>query len=550
MLTNDRSDFLEATNSADSALPGQMPESARLIEEGAASGPSVPIPESSPRLDEVCTCLRPVLTWTNSVGGISPLEYTVQLDTTPRFESEDLVEMNSIPGEVYTTSVKLEKPLRDNTRWFWRVKAVDSSGSESAWSTECGGITARFFVCTAMGEKLEHVRVPVREVTASSGYNKDGVLDYDDDNMTFWEGAANQTSHWVRFDLGEEKTVSRIFLTCGRAGWKTRSTEPVDWTSKSNFDGRLSCFVWQQSGDGEFWTDITETGRSNSDSFREIFDFNKPVTARYIRLLIKTWHGRSPRVYSVMLYAGGQPPVSEAPAGNYVLVISNNIGFTTEPGTIKTRFGNMARGLEGHVAPPWDLDVLEMPAHAFSVEALAKMSNKPLAIFLTGSPNNYCQIPLFEINGEFELIRTTDIPMWGACCGMQFMAMAYGSTYVRAAGRAYMTNETKDIIVNDIPPVYIQKNDPIFAGMNNPFYGPEFHTWMVQVVPEGWEVLATSRDTNGFICNEMIKATGRTAYGSQFHPEMAKPFSCSKALLMNFLAMAVDRAKKEGTWIG
>jgi hypothetical protein len=42
----------------------------------------------------------------------------------------------------------------------------------------------------------------------------------------------------------------------------------------------------------------------------------------------------------------------------------------------------------------------------------------------------------------------------------------------------------------------------------------------------------------------MIKAIGRPVYGSQFHPEIAKPFSCSKAVLMNFLAMAVERSKR------
>jgi anthranilate/para-aminobenzoate synthase component II len=104
----------------------------------------------------------------------------------------------------------------------------------------------------------------------------------------------------------------------------------------------------------------------------------------------------------------------------------------------------------------------------------------------------------------------------------------------------------RDILEHDIPPIDIQKSDRIFAGLNNPFYGPEFHSWMVDVVEDGWEVLATSRDSKGVICNEMMKAIGRPVYGSQFHPEIAKPFSCSKAILMNFLAMAIERAKRQG----
>ena len=334
------------------------------------------------------------------------------------------------------------------------------------------------------------------------------------------------------------------------AGWKVYLPKSVDWSSRLNLDGRLAAFVWQYGDDGKTWTDIPETERRDSDSFREIFELDKkPVTARYLRLYIKAWHGRSPRIYDVILYMRGQPPVPEVPKGNYVLVISNVLGFKPEPGTVKTDFGKMVRGLGGHVAPPWDLKVVELPAHAFSLDVLSQMKPKPLAIFLTGSPNRFCQVPHFEFSGQFELTKTTDIPTWGSCASVQLMAMAYDDTFARHTGRSYTTNTVKDIVERDFPPIYIQKEDPIFAGLNNPFYGPEFHTWTVHIVPEGWEVLATSRDSKGLICNEMIKAIGRPVYGSQFHPEIAKPFSCAKGILMNFLAMAVERAKNQGTWI-
>jgi GMP synthase-like glutamine amidotransferase len=509
-----------------------------------------PTPEKSPRLDEVCTSLRPVLAWVNSEGGVPPRSYVLQVDTSPSFKSPDLIEMNGIPEEVYVTVSKLPNSLKDNTRWFWRVKAVDSADKESAWSTECGGVTARFFVNTSMEKKLEYVRIPIRDVTSSCGFGTEYILDYDDENETYWEGAPNQPSHWVQFDLGEPKPVSRIFLVSGMAGWKHRLPTSVDWSSRSNLDGRLAALVWQYSQDGKTWIDIPETQRKNSDAFREIFDLDKkPVTARYFRLYIKAWHGRSPRIYDVILYMQGQPPVPKVPKGNYVLVIRPVVGFKPEAGTVKTDFGKMIRGLGGHVAPPWDLKVLELPAHAFSVDVLNQMDPRPVAIFLTGSPNWFCQVPHFEFSGQFDLTRTTDIPTYGACASHQLMMMAYEHTYARHTGRSYTTSEVKDIVEHDIPPIYIQKNDPIFAGLNNPFYGPEFHYWTVHIVEEGWEVLATSRDSKGLICNEMIKAIGRPVYGSQFHPEIAKPFSCSKGILMNFLAMAVERAKSLGIWL-
>jgi anthranilate/para-aminobenzoate synthase component II len=517
----------------------------------AAPALTAPTLEVTPRLDEIATNLRPVLAWDNSEGGIPPRRYVLQVDSSPTFKTANLTEMSGIPEGVYNTTTRLQSPLSDNTQWFWRVKAVDSAGQESPWSTECGGVTARFFVNTSAEKRFEYLRIPIRNVTTSSGHGTQFILDYDDDNATYWEGAAGQSGHWVLFDLGEPRPVSRIFLASGMAGWKARLPKSVEWSSRSNLDGRLAGFVWQHSDDGKTWTDIPETERRNSDSYREIFQLDrKPVTARYFRLCIKAWHGQSPRIYDVMMYLSGQPPVPQVPKGNYVLVIRNVVGFRAEAGIVKTDFGKMVRGLEGHVAPPWDLQVLELPAYTFSPEILKQVNPKPVAIFLSGSGNKYCQLPCFEFSGEFELTRTTNIPTYGSCAGVQLMAMAYGHTFAVPTGRSYTTDTVKDVVEHDIPPITIQKNDPIFAGLNNPFYGPEYHTWTVHIVEEGWEVVATSRDSKGLVCIEMIKAVGRPVYGSQFHPEMARPFSCSKAILMNFLGMAVERAKKQGTWIG
>jgi len=516
---------------------------------GFSASPALtaPTPADALRLDEIASGLRPVLAWENSDGGRPPRTYVLQVDTSPSFNTGNLMEMSGIPEEVYVTAQRLRKSLKDNTRWFWRAKAVDSAGAESPWSTECGGVTARFTVNTPMERRLDHVRVPIMDVTASFGYGTKYIVDYDDKNETYWEGAANQSSHWVRFDLGTPQPIHRIFLVSGTAGWKAELPKSVEWLSRSNLSGRLAAFVWQYSDNGRTWTDIPGTERENSDSFREIFELDeKPVTARFFRLYIKAWHGRSPRLYDVMFYAHGRPAIPEVPKKNYALVISNVLGFSPEPGIVKTEFGQMIKGVGGHVAPPWDLDVLELPAHDFSIDVLNGMNPKPIAIFLTGSPNRFCQIPHFEFAGEFELIKTTGIPTYGACAGLQLMAMAYDRTFARPTGRSYRTNEVRDILEHDIPSIDIQKNDPIFAGLNNPFYGPEFHSWMVHVVEDGWEVLATSRDSKGFICNEMIKAIGRPVYGSQFHPEIAKPFSSSKAILMNFLAMAVERARRQG----
>ena len=514
----------------------------------AQSAPSAPSLEDSPRLDEIATDLRPLLVWDNSDGGTCPRTYILQLDTSPSFATANLVRMSGIPEGIYVTAARLEAPLRDNTRWYWRVKAVDASGNESPWSTELGGVTARFFLDTSAEQTFEYLRLPIRKVTASSGRGVEYILDYDDDNATYWEGAAGERSHWVLFDLGEPQPVSRIFLVSGMAGWKTRLPGSAAWPDRANLDGRLAALVWQSSDDAKTWTDIRETERKDSDSFREIFQL-RSVTARYFRLFIRAWHGPRPRIYDVMIYRRGRPPVPRVPRRNYVLVIRNTVGFRSRADAVQTDFGKVMRGLEGRVAPPWDLEVVELPAHDLSPEILDHLDPKPVAIFLSGSGNRFCQLPFFEFSGEFQLVRSTRIPTYGACAGAQLMAMAYGHTFAAPAGRSYETGSIEDILYSDIPSIDITTNDPIFAGLNNPFYAPQSHSWSVRIVPPGWEVLATSRDSRGFVCNEMLKAAGRPVYGSQFHPEMAKPFSGAKAVLMNFLALAVERARRQGTWI-
>ncbi|MBU5626827.1 discoidin domain-containing protein [Oscillibacter sp. MSJ-2] len=510
---------------------------------------TAPMPESSPRLDEVCTDARPLLTWRNSDGGIPPRKYILQMDTDESFCTTDFFQVEGIPEDVYISAARVEKELKDKTQWFWRVKAVDSMGVESDWSTEYGGITARFFIDTAEKDSFEYLRLPISDITTSFGYGKENILDRNDKSETYWEGAAGQSSHWIRFDLGEPKLLSRIFMTSGAAGWRACLASGSDWANPSNLDGRLAEYIWQYSNDDKTWTDIAETERRGANSFRAVIDLEKDISARYVRLCIRAWHGRSPKIYDILLYSRAQPAVPEVPHGNYVLVISNIFSFVPEKGIVKTDFGKMIKGTDGHIAPPWDLDVLELPAHMFSLKMFEQIKHKPLAIFLSGSPNVFCQLPLFEFNGEYELIRTTNIPVWGSCAGIQMMGMAYGSTAARDTGRSYRTNELQDIIEQDIPPISIQKEDPIWKGMSTPFYGTELHSWMVSLIPEGWEILATSKDSKGFVCNEMIRATGRLMYGSQFHPEIAKPFNCAKELMISFLSMAVNIAKNQGTWI-
>jgi anthranilate/para-aminobenzoate synthase component II len=81
--------------------------------------------------------------------------------------------------------------------------------------------------------------------------------------------------------------------------------------------------------------------------------------------------------------------------------------------------------------------------------------------------------------------------------------------------------------------------------MTNPFFGAQYHSWSIDVMPAGFEVLATSKDSQGTECIEVIKAKDRLIYGTQFHPEKPYPWSLGKMILINFLRMALNEYNKK-----
>ncbi|MDD5085747.1 MAG: glutamine amidotransferase, partial [Candidatus Omnitrophica bacterium] len=82
------------------------------------------------------------------------------------------------------------------------------------------------------------------------------------------------------------------------------------------------------------------------------------------------------------------------------------------------------------------------------------------------------------------------------------------------------------------------KDDPIFEGMKDPFTAVEIHGWAVAVVPEGFELIAESSYA------QAIKNTSRMIYGEQFHGEIKAPYNEGTPYIVNFLKMALERARK------
>ena len=227
--------------------------------------------------------------------------------------------------------------------------------------------------------------------------------------FSFWEGMENQESYWIEFDLGKPVKISRIWLLVGKAGWKPRVQSGFTFVNQhSDLNGRLSDYEWQYSNDGQKWMTILQTKTSGANGFKGEFVLdNHPVTARYFRLFIKGWIGNAPRVHEVTFYTAGQPSIPQVPDTDYVLVICNRRSDTKN-----TRFRDVVLGLNGHVALPWDLKVVEVSAYNISLEVLKKLKNKPVAIFLTGLIAGVKCCPSLNLTGNMKLLEHRIFQFW------------------------------------------------------------------------------------------------------------------------------------------
>ena len=163
-----------------------------------------------------------------------------------------------------------------------------------------------------------------------------------------------------------------------------------------------------------------------------------------------------------------------------------------------------------------------------------KLSRKPAAIVLSGNNADYPNLPMFEHNGEFEIIRQSDIPMLGICAGHQFLAMAYGYTRARSMGWSDISAMEP---VRKMTRVKILKDDPIFEGIEDNFIAPEIHGWAVVEPAEEFEIIAKS----SYIQSQ--KSTKRLIYGIQFHSEIHEQYNHGRKVIENFLKLALKHKK-------
>ena len=463
---------------------------------------------NNPSYDVIVDERNPLLSFFNAQGGDKYKVYEIQLDTNDKFTSTNLIHYKHVEKtSEFITEKKVDNAhtLKDKTRYYWRVRAIGESGAKSDWAI------SRFYVDSEASTNFSNLaRAPIKNIEVSDGYNAKNIIDWDDPGLiSFWQSPPpGEDEQWIKFDLGKPATISRIWIL----------SNPTDK------DGWLRDFVLQSSSDAKVWKNINDTDIKNNDTFRNIIDF-KPKTARYFRILVTKYIGYAAQINEIILFTPEKIPTIKIPKNDYILVIGNeHNGFT---------FTNLAKHIENL---EMKLEVVCVPYYCISWEMIEQLPNKPVAIVLSGNNADYPNLPMFEYNGEFEIIRKSNIPILGICAGHQFLAMAYGYTKARSMGYADISAIKPR---KQMSRIKIIKKDKIFWGISNNFTAPEIHGWAVAEPAEEFEVIAKS----DYI--QAQKSTKRLIYGIQFHGEINVSYNQAKRIIKNFLILALEKREEE-----
>jgi len=143
------------------------------------------------------------------------------------------------------------------------------------------------------------------------------------------------------------------------------------------------------------------------------------------------------------------------------------------------------------------------------------------ALIISGNTTEWTEYDEADLAKMCRIIRDTEIPLLGFCGGLQLIAMAHGASIgpIRCLEEGEEDPDEKYVPGYfkewGFTPLQILKPDPLFDGMAK---SPRFlaaHYWEVKQIPTGFELLASSP----FCRIQAIKQTGKTVYGTQFHPE-------------------------------
>lgn len=125
-------------------------------------------------------------------------------------------------------------------------------------------------------------------------------------------------------------------------------------------------------------------------------------------------------------------------------------------------------------------------------------------------------------NGEY--LDKADFPILGICAGMQFLSEHFGGKLGPSVTPEFGKVELK-----------VRSHDDIFRGLPSEFNVWASHNDEVKVVPEGFEVTASSPTCPV----EAVRSLKRPIFGVQFHPEVENT-EHGPQIFKNFLEIVLE----------
>ena len=406
----------------------------------------------------------------------------------------------------------------------------NSSDVRTCMLAICVGLSA---CLTSLGE--------ADEITASgtaAGFSASGAMDgerFSSEPNFAWK--CNAAAGWWRIQFLEPRQIGAILQVNGDDPHLLRNA-PRN-------------YVWQQSLDGQSWTNLAETVVCREKRMFHIHRLRRPITAGFLRLKIYVSEGDSPTLREVEFYSETDAKIE---FDDWIVAISSS--DDPKRREMGMPFVKLARQCEG-----WEKVPAQLIWHGDFDQPFVETEPRPLCVFLSGSLLEWCQCSREPWRGVQEVLRLRSLPIWGACGGAQILAILEETgvdqpwdcprcrdpeipllpiySHIGHTGTVPCGDYSQNLAERGKFKMKQVADDPAFDGLPEVFEIMESHVGQIAHVPEGWTRVVT-KGPGALTVNQCIRVKDHPIYAAQFHIEMAGTPENSRKIMANFLREAQE----------
>ncbi|MCK5805837.1 MAG: gamma-glutamyl-gamma-aminobutyrate hydrolase family protein [Lentisphaeria bacterium] len=171
------------------------------------------------------------------------------------------------------------------------------------------------------------------------------------------------------------------------------------------------------------------------------------------------------------------------------------------------------------------------------------------AIFITGTGYGWETVEVSKLHGISDLMRQTQLPVYGACGGHQLLGFIFNKNLRRVKQLAdepmrklrrgepdwHDSYRPGYFTERGMHPIKVLEKDPLFTTLPKTMWLHESHYCEVKKVPKDFVLLASSEN-----CRiQVMRHADRPIYGCQFHAEnWTDAYPHGKKLMENFFSIA------------